>query len=301
MWTKQGNIFNEHHAQVPVADTYSDTYKIYYSARGENGKSIPMAVNFFKEDLSQYSPPIKLNLELGKPGSFDWAGIMPTEIITLKNGIKYLYYIGWSLRQDVTYHNSLGLAISYDNGITWKKYSKGPVFHTNHLEPGYIGSVSILIEQGLWKMWYLSCQDWIQHNNKMEPIYDIKYATSLDGINWTPSGKICIPLENNEGGISTPRVIKEQNIYHMWFSSRNKIDYRINPINSYRIKKATSKDGVNWIREPQNELDISNNTWENIMVCYPTIVKSSTQYLMFYNGNGFGKTGIGYATKPLKI
>jgi len=53
MWTKQGNIFNEHHAQVPVADTYSDTYKIYYSARGENGKSIPMTVNFFKSDLSK--------------------------------------------------------------------------------------------------------------------------------------------------------------------------------------------------------------------------------------------------------
>ena len=55
---------------------------------------------------------------------------MPTEIITVNN-IKYLYYIGWSLRVDVPYHNNLGLAISHDNGNTWEKYSKGPVLSTS--------------------------------------------------------------------------------------------------------------------------------------------------------------------------
>ena len=297
MWNKQGNIFSEHHAQVPVVDITPDTYKIYYSTRDKNGKSIPMTISSFKDDPSQYLHPIKLNLELGKPGSFDWSGIMPTDIITLKDGTKYLYYIGWSRRIDIPYHNNLGLAISYNNGINWEKFSSGPIFHTSNLEPGYIGTVYILVEDGLWKMWYLSCQDWIQSNNKMEPIYDIKYATSTDGINWIPTGKVCIPLKNKEGGISSARIIKDHDTYHMWFSVRNKTDYRNNPDNSYRIKKATSKDGINWVREPQNELDISNNEWENIMVCYPEIIKDNDQYLMFYNGNGFGKTGIGYATR----
>ena len=100
-------------------------------------------------------------LNLGNKGSFDWAGIMPTEIITVNN-IKYLYYIGWSLRVDVPYHNNLGLAISRDNGNTWEKYSKGPVLSTSHLEPGYIGTVSILIENNIWRMWYLSCLNWIE-------------------------------------------------------------------------------------------------------------------------------------------
>lgn len=55
MWTKQGNIFNEHHAQLPVVDTtYNDTYKIYYSTRDDKGRSIPMFINVFKHNLKNY-------------------------------------------------------------------------------------------------------------------------------------------------------------------------------------------------------------------------------------------------------
>ena len=240
MWIKQGNIFNEHHAQVPVVDVYSDAYKIYYSTRNNDGKSIPMSISVTKSNPTQYLHPIPLNLELGKPGSFDWSGIMPTDIITLEDGTKYLYYIGWSRRVDVPYHNNLGLAISKDNGITWKKYSTGPIFHTSYKEPGYIGSVDILIEDGIWKMWYLSCREWVKYNGVMEPIYDIKYATSLNGIDWEPTNHICIPLKNNEGGISVPRILKENSVYYMWFSVRDKFDYRNNIKHSYRIKKAVS-------------------------------------------------------------
>jgi len=297
MWNKQGNIFNEHHSQVPVVDVYSDAFKIYYSTRNEQGKSIPMTISVFKDNPTQYLHPVKLNLELGKPGSFDWSGIMPTDIITLEDGTKYLYYIGWSRRLDVPYHNNLGLAISKDNGITWVKYSNGPVFHTSYKEPGYIGTVDILIEDGIWKMWYLSCREWVEHEGIMEPIYDIKYAISSNGIDWEPTNQTCIPLENNEGGISAARVLKEDSIYYMWFSVRDKFNYRDNTNHSYRIKKATSKDGINWVRENNIELDISNNSWENEMVCYPEVIKDNNLYYMFYNGNKFGNTGIGYATR----
>lgn len=297
MWEKHGNIFNKHHSQVPVVDVCDNTYKIYYSTRNSEGKSIPMSINVFKRDFTKISNPIKLNLELGKPGSFDWSGMMPTDIITLGDGTKYLYYIGWSRRLDVPYHNNLGLAISKDNGGKWEKYSNGPIFHTSYKEPGYIGTIDILVEDGVWKMWYLSCREWVEFKGIMEPIYDIKYATSSNGIDWEPTNQTCIPLENNEGGISSARVIKENFIYYMWFSVRDKFDYRNNPNHSYRIKKATSKDGVNWVRENNIELDISSDSWENEMVCYPEIIKDNNLYYMFYNGNKFGNTGIGYATR----
>ena len=295
MWVKQNNIFNEHHSQVPVVDEYDNFYRIYYSTRID-GKSNPMFIDVDKNNLSNIinksTEPI---LTLGNRGSFDWAGIMPTEIITVNN-IKYLYYIGWSLRVDVPYHNNLGLAISRDNGNTWEKYSKGPVLSTSHLEPGYIGTVSILIEDNIWRMWYLSCLNWIESDLGMEPTYDIKYAESNDGINWKPQGITCIPLDNDEGGISSQRVLKLNDEYHMWYSVRNKLDYRKNTDNSYKIKKSTSKDGINWIKSNKIELDIDlNSNWDNIMVCYPFIIEDNNKLIMFYNGNEFGKTGIGYA------
>ena len=297
IWEKKGLVFNQKRSQLPVVDVHKDFFRIYYSSRIE-GKSLPFFI-----DVDKKNPSIILNesknniLELGLHGSFDWAGVMPTDIIDLGDK-KYLYYIGWSLRQDVPYHNNLGLAISYDNGDTWSKFSEGPVFHTSYKEPGYIGTVEILIENGIWRMWYLSCKNWVQHDGLMEPTYDIKYAESKNGIDWEPLGIVCVPLEGNEGGISSCRVIKTNENYKMWYSVRNKFNYRKDKNNSYKIKMATSDDGINWVKIKNPVLDVSEeNEWENEMVCYPYIVDNISELIMFYNGNNFGNTGIGYATQ----
>lgn len=294
-WIKKGNIFNDHHSQLPVVDILEDSYRIYYSTRDNDGRSIPMSLDF-NRDLSQRSSPNKIDLKLGDRGYFDWSGIMPTSIVTLKNGVKYLYYIGWSRRIDIPYHNNLGLAISEDNGITWKKFSKGPIFHTSYNEPGYIGTVDILIEDDIWRMWYLSCREWIEHEGKIEPIYDIKYAVSKDGIKWDPTNDVCIPLKGEEGGISSARILKISDTeYKMWFSVRDKIDYRTNPEKSYRIESAFSTDGIKWTRNGLEMGRSLNESWDDFMVAYPYIIKEGTKKIMFYNGNGFGKTGIGYS------
>jgi hypothetical protein len=131
----------------------------------------------------------------------------------------------------------------------------------------------------------------------MEPTYDIKYATSLNGIDWVPTGIVSIPLENNEGGISACRVIVNEGKYKMWYSIRDKINYRDNIDHSYRIKTATSLNGIDWVKNNNIDLDITTESeWDNIMTCYPFIINKKDKMIMFYNGNNFGKTGIGYAT-----
>jgi len=291
MWIKHGNIFNEHHAQLPVVDVYHDFYKIYYSTRNINGCSIPMSISIFKNNLKQYSPPVKINIPLGNLGTFDHYGVMPTDIITLENRTKYLYYIGWSLRKDVPFYNTLGLAVSTDDGITWNKHSNGPIFNLSILEPGFIGTAKIFKENNIWTMYYLSCREWINVEDKLEPIYDIKLAISNNGIDWTPTNKIIIPLEENEGGISSFQKLDNK----AWFSVRGKLSYRDNISESYRVKTATLINNK-WIRNEGIDLDISIEGWDSEMTAYPYIIKENNKLIMFYNGNGFGKTGIGYAT-----
>lgn len=297
MWNKKGVIFDGHRSQLPVVDQYDLYYRIYCSNRRDN-KSIPFFIDVDKSDLSKIIYKSESDfLMLGRKGTFDWAGIMPTDIVTY-GAIKYLYYIGWSIRQDVPYHNNLGLAISMDDGKNWEKFSDGPIFHTSHNEPGFIGTVEVLIEDGIWRMWYLSCRDWVNHYGIMEPKYDIKYAESKDGIIWYPHNLVCIPLDSDEGGISSARIIKNKNTYEMWYSVRKEKDYRTNPNNSYRIKKAISSDGLHWTKNKLIELDISEESvWDNSMVCYPFLVENKDNLIMFYNGNNFGETGVGYATK----
>jgi sucrose-6-phosphate hydrolase SacC (GH32 family) len=127
----------------------------------------------------------------------------------------------------------------------------------------------------------------------MEPTYDVRFAKSNDGINWDPqSMKPVIALENEEGGISSARVIKSSNNnFVMFFSVRNKINYRVNKADSYRIKSAHSTNELDWKRNDEILIDVSKEGWDDFMTCYPYVIDS----VMFYNGNGFGKTGIGYA------
>lgn len=296
-WKKLGLVYPGHHAQLPVTEVLDDRIRVYYSTRNTEGKSLPMFMDIDLENpLHQLSPAKSLGLELGNPGSFDWSGIMPTKFIQ-KGYTKMLYYIGWSRRIDVPYHNNLGLAISEDDGQTWRKFSKGPVFNTSQDEPGYIGTAEILIDGDTWRMWYLSCQEWIEHQGTMEPIYDIKYAESSDGLRWTPSGNVHIPLSGKEGGISAASIFKNGDFYEMLFSVRDKINYRVDVNSSYRIKKAISSDLKNWVRADSIEVDVSENKWEDFMVCYPCVTVTPSNTFLFYNGNGFGKAGICVAKK----
>jgi len=298
-WSKLGNIFSGHHAQVPVIDIQEDRWRIFYSTRIE-GKSHPYYV-----EVCRYNPsiiitqPTRVNVELGDRGSFDWAGIMPTALVDIDQMTKYLYYIGWSVRSDVPYHNNLGLMISKDAGKTYQKFSRGPVLSTSWREPGYVGTISILHnrKRNLYVGWYLSCERWVEDDGKYEPIYNIKYATSLDGIDWIPTGNICIDLDHNkdEGGLSQASVIKDGEEYLMWFSSRKTKDFRQNPANSYRILSARSSDGINWSRDTGISLDVSHTGWDSLMVEYPCVFSDRGNRYMLYNGNGFGNTGIGLA------
>ena len=294
MWLKKGNIFNKRHSQVPVVDTNNDGFwRIYYSTRLGEDKSKPMYVDIDPINKNIINESTHTILDLGDYGYFDWAGVMPTEIITVGDK-KYLYYIGWSNRVDVPYHNNLGLAISNDGGNTYTKISKGPIFSTSKDEPGYIGTISILKIDNIYMGWYLSCRKWELIDSIMEPFYDIKLAISKNGINWSPTNKTCVELRKNEGGISQASVIKENGVFKMWYSYRNKSDYRLNKDNSYRIGMSISKDGYNWERTEDVNLDISESGWDDTMVCYPYVIKHNNKKIMFYNGNGFGKTGFGY-------
>lgn len=304
MWFKKGFIFNvagdkfwnQTHAQVPVVDVLVDRLRIFYSTRNSLGQSLISFIDVKKNNPSEiiyvHNKPI---LDFGNPGTFDDCGLMPTSIITLDDK-KYLYYIGWTKKKTVPFHNSVGLAISTDSGENFKKISEGPIITTNYIEPYFSGTAFVMIDNGRFKMWYLSCLKWVELENSTEPIYNIKYAESENGINWIQTGTVAVELNEDEGGLVSAAVIKDNDKFRMWFGKRKKSDYRINKINSYRIGYAESKNGIEWDRlDDEAGIDISINGWDSNMISYPYVVCCDEMLLMFYNGNDFGKAGFGYA------
>jgi hypothetical protein len=81
----------------------------------------------------------------------------------------------------------------------------------------------------------------------------------------------------------------------MWFCSRDSNDFRDGG-GAYRIGYARSPDGVTWERDDAfGGLDVAPEGWDATMTAYPYVVRHADRLLMFYNGNGFGRSGIGYA------
>ena len=78
--------------------------------------------------------------------------------------------------------------------------------------------------------------------------------------------------------------MKEKNIY--LFFSRGKY---------YKIFKVTSKNGIKFGKRSDEIIKRSGSGIQKEK--YPYVIKINKQMIMFFNGNNFGKTGLGYAVK----
>lgn len=297
-WKKLGKIFDVKnivtkysltHTSVPFVDRIENgIVKIFFSSRDKENRS---SIFYFKYNLNKLQIEEIINkaiLKPGKLGGFDDSGVMGSCIVE-HDGKKYLYYIGWNLGVTVPFRNSIGIAQEI-NGKFEKLY-EGPIIDRTKEEPHFVASNCVLFDEDKYKIWYLSCTKWEKIENEIRHYYHIKYAESKDGINWKREGKIAIDFRDEyEYAISVPRVIKNKNKYTMWFSSRGEEDRP-----TYRIRKAVSEDGINWKRDNEIELDVSQTGWDSEMVCYPYVFEYNEKLYMLYNGNGYGKTGIGLA------
>lgn len=302
-WIKKSWIFkptgqfawSQTHAQVPTALLLDDYIRIYYATRDINGRSLTSFINVSKEDPSKilyiHNHPV---LSLGKPGTHDENGVMVGSVIAHQNKI-LLYYTGWSRECTVPYRVSIGLAKSTDGGLTFERLFDGPIIDRTPLEPYMTMSPFVLCVNNQWKMWYGSGIGWVKIKNKVEPIYIVKYAESKDGIHWIQNNISCLeqlhPLEAN----TRPSVLQTPGGYEMWFSFRSSIDYRDGQ-GAYRIGYAVSVNGINWKRELSfSDMKPEITGWNNSMIAYPNVIEYNSRKILLYNGNGFGRSGFGYA------
>ena len=80
----------------------------------------------------------------------------------------------------------------------------------------------------------------------------------------------------------------------MWFCYRQSEDFR-GGRGSYKIGYAYSKDLLNWERANKSikfKNEISSH-WAQEMQAYPAAIETRENKYLFYNGNGFGKSGFG--------
>ncbi len=297
LWRPAGDShWAKSHAAIPVVQTSpSGDWWVYLSIRDAEGRS-----HIGRITVAPGSPPTFRSfdpqpvLALGEPGTFDDCGVMPSWIVD-DGGMLRMYYVGWNVPKTVAYRLAIGIATSEDRGATWRRFSAGPVFDRGPDEPYFVTTPCVFRDGSVWRMWYASCHSWRQINGRWEPRYFIKYAESTDGVRWEPSVRTCIDL-GNEWAVARPCVEREGNRYRMFYCYRRLVDYRTDRQSAYHLGYAESDDGLSWRRlDDQAGLEPSTEDWDSEMVAYGYVHRSGGEMYLFYNGNGFGRSGVGVA------
>ena len=145
-------------------------------------------------------------------------------------------------------------------------------------------------------MWYASTTEWLDINGKLEPRYHLKYAESADGLVWRQQARIAVDYrDDDEAAVARATVLRDDVGFRMWFCHRDLVGYRDDAARAYRIGSAISEDGVNWRRSDAAVFDPATpplSGVDDVMQAYPAVLRIRDRLLMFYNGNGFGQTGI---------
>jgi hypothetical protein len=310
-WKKLGRVFNpqevrdkpwlKEFAQAPCVLLFDTFVRVYFSCRpmpDSNKQYVSYSgyVDLSRDNLFDIirvgENPI---LPLGDLGDFDEFGTYPASVI--RDGKDVLvYYGGWTRCESVPFNVAIGLGVSNDNGVTFKKLGKGPILSYTSDEPFILSGPKIRKFDGLWHLWYIAGRKWVVVNGRPEPVYKIRMATSEDGIQWTKLNRDLIEsrVEEDEAQAS-PDVIYANGKYHMFFCYRYSANYR-GKENGYRIGYASSHNMVDWTRnDSQAGIDISAEGWDSEMVAYPHVFMLDGNTYMFYLGNQVGKDGFGLA------
>jgi hypothetical protein len=299
VWSKRGLLipapveqsWAHSHAALPAVERIDgNKIDVLYSPRDARGRAHIARVHM--EAISEgelvvvgHDPePV---LAPGPAGAFDESGVTMSCVVEGEHA-SFLYYSGWTLGVTVPFYFYGGLAIRPHGQRDFERISAAPILERSAVDPYLTASPWVLREGALWRMWYVSCTGWEIVDGEPRHYYHLRYAESSDGIEWRRDGKVAIDFaDEHEYAISRPCVVRDGSHYRMWFAARG---------DRYRLGFAESCDGVNWSRDDSRvSLEPAQQGWDAEMVAYPAILELGRMRYMLYNGNGYGKSGIGYA------
>lgn len=230
--------------------------------------------------------PVRV-LDVGAPGHFDDNGVLPGCVVS-QDGALHLLYMGFQKQTKVPYTILTGLATSRDGGSTFERAITTPVLERSFAEPFFRTAPCVLSSPAGLRLWYIGGGGWIPDGKRLLPTYSLRTLTSTDVRTWPASGEVCLAPIGSEIGFGRPSVLHEGGRYRMWYSIRRRT--------GYLLGYAESSDGERWQRQ-DGELDLGPPIagFDDEMTCYSAVVRHDRNLLMFYNGNGYGRAGIGVA------
>ena len=279
-------------AADPCVISDGDTLKIWYTGAGTVHPDTTIAVrigyaysldgiNWIKHSENPVLSPT--------PGAWDGLGIETVTVIkdtsTLINERYRMWYAGSD--DPICGLYQIGYAYSSD-GIHWTKYSGNPVLtngNASSWENAGPEGPTVIKDGDTLKMWYAAL-DTIPDNQPTDFHLNIGYAWSIDGVQWEKYPDNPILTTGNFSSwefayIQDPCVIKNNDLYHMWYSGFSDYD-----VGGAQIGYAYSIDGINWTKSEVNPVLTKGEpgSWDANTASFPGIIWDSSTIHMWYTG-----------------
>jgi hypothetical protein len=278
------------HAMLPTPLMLSDDrVRVYFASTDENTVGRIGYVELdAREPLRVQALAANPVLDIGRAGAFDDNGVNPCSVVRYKNRIR-MYYVGYQLQQKIPYTLFTGCAESTDGGEHFERVSEAPILDRCEGELFFRTAAFVLPEGRGWRMWYIGGGKWTTAGGRVQPIYSLHSVASADGLDFRGrSTELLTPRVPDEIGFGRPFVRRVSDGFELYYSVRSPA--------GYRLGFARSVDGLDWSRcDDELRLDGRSEDWESDMTCYSAIVETRDATLMFYNGNSYGRTGVGVA------
>lgn len=265
-----------------------DVYRVFFSGRDADNRSSVGAVDIDianRKVIRKHNQPF---FQHGSEGSFYADGVSIGNCYEV-DGKRYMLFMGWQNPKEGHWRGDIGRLIVKPD-LTLEIDNETPFMSSDKTDPISLSYPWVVKNNdGDYCMWYSSVTTWDVGNGEI--LAPIKFAHSTDGHNWNRKG-LAVPYELGRAqAFSRPTVVGNIEMgYEMWFS------YRSNVEGKYRIGRARSQDGSEWVLMLEAAgINTSVDGWDSEMIEYPFVFDHKCHRYMLYNGNDYGKTGFGLA------
>ena len=230
-------------------------------------------------------------LSPGALGAFDDAGSPASCLVAARRPAATCYYTGWSLGVTVPFYLAAGLAVSDDGGRASSASRRRPSSTAATSIPTSTASPWVIVEDGRWRMWYVSGSGWDGRRR----------ARAIATTSGTPSRPTASTGAGTDVSASTTRRRTSMpSPGPAWCgtaiatacgtrSAARAIAWATRSRRTGCAWSASDTTNVRRRRRPPG--------WDSEMLCYPCVFgRRRSRLRLLYNGNGYGRTGIGYAT-----
>jgi hypothetical protein len=278
------------HAMAPTPLLLGNIIRIFFASTDDDMVGRVFFVDLDSRDsLRIVGRSVAPVLDAGQPGAFDMHGINPSSLVQHGSEL-WLYYVGYQRQTVVPYTLLTGLAISRDGGHSFERAGAIPVLPSTEDEQFFRTAAHVHPAKDGFRAWYIGGNRWTEHEGKTLPIYGLRHVRSADGRSWSDRRILLEPDETRgQIGFGRPYVLRTARGYRMYLSVRT--------VNGYRLSHAVSDDGFSWRDWQSDVIPRSESGWDSEMICYAAAIEIGGNEFVFYNGNGYGRSGFGVAIR----